>query len=149
MADYSTRRYGALVLQNLLMAELVKRGRDVVEPGVLREVLLDHQAAARGGVSERVLGILREQLGVCLVVTGEVEEFSLAPSGADLALPSLDFGLRLIDARQSRLVASIDLARDGDDGESVFGRGREYSLVRLARACMAEVAEWISEEEDR
>jgi hypothetical protein len=147
--DYSLRRHGAEVLQNLLMAELVARDWSVVEPGIVREALLDRQRAARGGVSDAVLEILRDEVGTCLVVTGEVEEFAVAPSDMDAAVPRIDYGLRLIDARQFRLLASIDRRRDGMEGETLFARGREYSMARVVRSSMAEVVEWIEEEGDQ
>jgi TolB-like protein len=148
MEDYSGRRHGAEVLQNLLMTELVARAWPVVEPGVVSEVLLDEQRLARGGASNEILRVLRDRLSVCYVVTGEVEEFKLAPSGVENAVPRIDFGLRLIDARAERLVASIDLARDGMEGEFLFGRGREYSIVRLARESISDVVTWIEKEGD-
>jgi hypothetical protein len=149
LEDYSQRRHGAEVLQNLLMAELVARDWQVVEPGIVREFLLDERQMARGGVPDLVLRTLRERIGTCLVVTGEVEEFSVAPSDVDAAVPKLDFGLRLINARTGRLLASINRTRSGMEGERFFARGREYSMVRLARSSMDGVVSWIAEEGER
>lgn len=149
LADYSERRHGAEVLQNLLMAELVANGWAVVEPGVVREILLEAQRMARGGVPDEVLAILRDSIGVCLVVTGEVEEFSVAPSQVDIAVPRLSYGLRLVDGRSGRLLAAIDPARDGMEGEFLFERGREYSMARLARGTMSDVVAWITQQGDQ
>ena len=147
--DYSNSPYGAEVLQNLLMAELVEHGWAVVEPGFVREILLDAQRVARGGVSDEVRDILRDELGVCWVVTGEVETFVVSPGGQEAAVPSLGFGLRLVDARGSGLRATLELERDGAEGEGLFRRGREYSVARLARTVMEEVVEWMQREGDR
>jgi TolB-like protein len=149
LTDYSKRRHGAEVLQNLLMSELVARDWDVVEPGIVREVLLEQQQMARGGVSEEVMQTLRDKIGVCLVVTGEVEEFAVAPSDMDASVPRINYGLRLVDVQNARLLASIDRTRDGMEGETFFARGREYSMARVVRSSMNEVAEWIAEKGDQ
>ena len=147
--DYSERRHGAEVVLNLMISELVAREWDVIEPGILHEILLDEQLTARGGITDEVLEMVREQLGVCFVVTGELEFFTITPSGIDVSVPRLGYGLRLIDARSGRLLASIDLDRDGSDGETLFAHGREYSMARLARTSLADVMTWIEEEGDR
>lgn len=147
--DYSERRHGAEVLHNLLLSELVAHDWEVVEPGIVRQILLDEQRTARGGVSLEVLSILREQLGVCLVVTGELEIFTQTASGVDVSVPRLGYGLRLIDAQSGRLLASIDRARDGSEGETLFTRGREYSMARLARETLEDVVTWMAEEGDQ
>jgi hypothetical protein len=137
MDDFSRRRHGAKVLENLLMAELVGRDWSIVEPGMIREALLAHQKAARGGVSYEVLRMLREETGACLVITGEVGEFSVTAAGVAASVPRLEYGVRLIDALELRLVDSIDRARDGRDAETVFELGREYSIARLARSSIS------------
>lgn len=149
MDDYSSRRHGARVIENLLIAELIRRDWAVVEPGVLREVLLDHSQAARGGVSDEVLELLRRELGTCFVLTGAVEDFALAPAGGEVAVPHLDYGIRLIDAREMRLVDAVNESRNGLQGETVFGRGREYSMARLARASIEDLLEDLDVERAR
>jgi hypothetical protein len=147
--DYSERRNGAEVLLNLMISELVSREWHVIEPGVLREMLLGEQKTARGGITDEVLGMVRDQLGVCFVVTGELEFFTITTSGIHVSVPRLGYGLRLIDARSLRLLASIDLDRDGSEGETLFAHGREYSMARLARTSLRDVVTWIEEEGDR
>lgn len=147
--DYSNSRYAAEIVQNLLMAELVEQDWALVEPGFVQEILLDAQRVARGGVSREVREILRNRLGVCWVLTGELESFVVSPGGQEAAVPSLEFGLRLVDARRPGLRATLDLARTGADAEGLFGTGREYSMARLARSCLDDVVEWMSERGDR
>jgi len=147
--DYSSRRHGAKVLENLLIAELVQRGWSVTEPGAVREALLAHETTARGGVSDEVSKIFAEELGACYVITGEVEEFSLAAAGQAGAVPHLEYGLRVIDARTASLVDAADQIRDGLDGETFLGRGREYSMARLARTSVCDLLDELDLEGDR
>lgn len=146
--DYSNSRYAAEVVQNLLMAELVAHDWSIVEPGFVREILLDEQRVARGGVSREVREILRRELGVCWVLTGDLAAFEVSPSGQDAAVPHLEFALRLIDARRGELRAALEVERDGADGEGLFGLGREYSMSRLTRVCTKDVVEWMRREAD-
>jgi TolB-like protein len=137
--DYSTRRHGAKVLENLLIAELADRSWSVVEPGMIRELLLEHRLVARGGAPHEVSRMLREELDVCYVLTGEVDRFDLTVSGLPASVPHIEYGIRLVDGRSQRLVASVDQVRDGLDGETLLGLGREYSMARLARTSIRDV----------
>jgi len=146
--DYSNGRYAAEIVQNLLTAELVANDWSIVEPGFVREILLDEQKVARGGVSREVREILRRELGVCWVLTGDLAAFEVSPSGQEAAVPLLEFALRLVDARRGELSATLEVRRDGDDGEGLFRRGREYSMARLTRTCLDDVIEWLRREAD-
>lgn len=147
--DHSDSRYAAEILQSFFMAAMVEADWRIVEPGFVRELLLDHQRVARGGVTTEVLELLRDELGVCWVVTGEVETFRIATDNGGSSVPSVDFGLRLVDARNPRLVSTLQLARDGAQGEGLFGRGREYSIARVVQHCMNDVTRWMDREGER
>lgn len=146
--DYSNSRYAAEIVQNLLIAELVANDWSIVEPGFVREVLLDEQKVAQGGVSREVREILRRDLGVCWVITGDLADFAVSPSGQEAAVPVIEFALRLVDARRGSLLATVEIRRAGDDGEGLFRFGREYSMARLTRSCMKDVLEWMRREAD-
>lgn len=147
--DHSESRYAAEILQSFFMAAMVEADWRIVEPGFVRELLLDHQRVVRGGVTTEVLELLRDELGVCWVVTGEVETFRIATDSGGSSVPAVDFGLRLVDARNPRLVSTLQLARDGAQGEGLFGRGREYSIARVVQHCMEDITRWMHREGDR
>ena len=125
---------------------MAEDGWTITEPGFVREILLDEQRVARGGVSREVREILRRDLGVCWILTGDLAAFEVSPSGQEAALPRLEFALRLIDARRGVLSATLEVERDGADGEGLFRRGREYSMSRLTRVCTQDVVEWMRRE---
>jgi hypothetical protein len=83
--------------------------------------------------------MLREELDVCYVLTGEVDRFDLTVSGFAASVPHIEYGVRLVDGRSQELVASVDQVRDGLDGETLLGLGREYSMARLARTSIRDV----------
>ena len=147
--DHSESRYAAEILQSFFMAAMVGAEWRIVEPGFVHELLLDHQSVLRGGVTSEVLELLRAELGVCWVVTGEVETFRIATDSGGSSVPTVDFGLRLVDARNPRLVSTLQLARDGAQGEGLFGRGREYSIARVVQHCMEDITRWMHREGDR
>ena len=144
--NHSGRRYGAAVLLNQLLGAWIERGIPTVEPGFVDEVLLGAQLVARGGIANTALDLLRRELAIDWVLTGELETFDFTPSGTEAAVPSLAFGLRLVDAERHRLVSSFDLERDGLRGQRLFQRGREHSTVGLARSCAEEAVRWFVEE---
>lgn len=137
--DFSERGFAGDIVAGILTTALVSRGYDVVESGVMRGVALEHRSVLRGGVGHPMLDLLHE-LGADFVVTGEVAEFRPARGAADFAVPTLDFGARLVDVRERRLVLTFDRTRNGRDGEFMLEIGRVFSVGRLARRELEELA---------
>jgi TolB-like protein len=144
--NHSGRMYGTEVLLHQLLGVWIERGIPTVEPGFVDEVLLGAQLVARGGIAKPALDLLRRELEIEWILTGELETFDFTPSGTEAAVPFLAFGLRLVDAERHRLVSSFDLERDGLRGQRLFQRGREHSTVGLARSCAEEAVRWFVEE---
>jgi hypothetical protein len=124
-------------VSSILASELVHRGFDVVEPGLVRGLFLESRTVLRGEINLPILEQLVDAFEVDFVVTGEVETFQTARGAIEQATPSVDFGARLVDARDQRLVLTFDESRGGRDGELVLGVGRTYSLGRLVRGTLS------------
>ena len=117
----------------LLLSELWRQGYEVVEPGEVATTLAELRSLPRGEISTEEISRLREKLQVDLIVTGTVYRFVPSRGNSFESPPQIEMGLRLIDATDGRVLASVSSTRIGDDSEGPFGVGRCYSLGRLTQ----------------
>jgi hypothetical protein len=120
---------------------------DVIEPGVLRQALLDARVIQDEGVSLAQVDAVRALLNVDVVVSGRVSDFESL--GIDIGSPAVGFTANAIDARSRRVVwASFSFAR-GDDGVHLFGTGHVRSAVALTSDLVRGVVERLEDETRR
>jgi hypothetical protein len=129
---------------DLVALQFVRRlaGRpeiEVVEPGVVREVLLQTRLVQSGGISLAQADVLRELLDVDMVVTGRVAEWE-DPGGGG-ATPRVAFSSRGIDTRARQVVWTATSGNRGDQGVFFFGRGRITTAETLASEAVLGVVE--------
>lgn len=118
-------------VSNLMLSSLVGAGYRVLEPGVVREYLLSRAKAFKGEIDLSSLAVLAEEESISYAITGTVESFEPARGGSAGAVPSVSLSARVINARSGRLLDAWYDERTGRDGESLFQRGRTYSLTAL------------------
>ncbi|MEK7284081.1 MAG: hypothetical protein AAB249_09745 [Acidobacteriota bacterium] len=130
-SDDSTTRHAGDVLFLQVLKSLVDAGSaEILEPGVVREVLLKARLVQEQGPSIPQADLLRALLEVDVVLFGEVIEYIEAGAGA--AEPEIEFSIRAIDtARRQAIWSSVSHGR-GDDGVFFFERGRVPTAHELA-----------------
>jgi hypothetical protein len=89
-------------------------GYDVLEPGVVRQALLDARVIQEEGVSLPQVDAVRALLNVDVVVSGRVTQYD--PLGLSPGSPASGFSARAIDARTRRVVWASFSYAEGDDG---------------------------------
>lgn len=137
--DESGRRRGGDVVPLLLVRYLAASpAMDVLEPGSVRETLLQNRVIMEGGVSLAQVEVIRSLLQVDYVVTGTVSELGefLGRNGS----PRVQFTVRVIDARTNQAVWSSISHNEGDDKVVFFGCGRIRSATALASEMARQVA---------
>lgn len=87
---------------------------EIVEPGVVRQALLDTRVIQEDGVSLAQVDTVRALLDVDIVVSGRITQYD--PLGLSPGSPSSGFSARAIDARTRRVVWSSFSYAAGDDG---------------------------------
>lgn len=130
-SDDSTTRHAGEILFLQVLRSLVEAGSaEVLEPGVVREVLLKARLVQEQGPSIPQADLLRALLEVDVVLFGEVSEYIEA--GAGTAEPEIEFLVRGIDtARRQAIWSSVSHGR-GDDGVFFFDWGRVETAHELA-----------------
>lgn len=103
-------------------------GFTVVEPGQVRQVLIDTRLVQEGGIAMAQADVLRDLLDVDLVVTGTVTEYLEAAPGRP---PQVEFTVRGIDTRSRQVSWNARSAASGEKKLSWFGAGGIGTAHRL------------------
>jgi hypothetical protein len=141
------REVGEVVALQFVKHLLAASHGTVVEPGVVRNALLEARVIQDGGPSLSQVDALRALLDVDLVVSGSVSDFEL--SGSAPRTPFVVFTARAIDAASRQVVwSSVSHAR-GDDGLRLFGSGHVRSGIELASRLVEGVVANVSKEIER
>ncbi len=136
----STRRNAGEILAHHFIRELSNAGKfDVVEPGEVRQVLLQSRTIMEGGLSLPQADILRAALNVDLVVTGIVTEYQDYVGG--WGNPKVEFSARVFDMKTRQIVWSSASYNQGDDGVYFFNRGKVNTAHGMASEMVRSVVE--------
>jgi hypothetical protein len=128
------RQAGELVALQVVRHLAPRRDLQVVEPGLVRQALLQARLVAEDGVSGPQVDLLRVVLKADLVVTGAVFDYE---DGRGLFEPPVvDFTTTVFDATQNRVVWSSLSHGTGADGVYLFDWGR----IRTAHALSSRMA---------
>ncbi|HKQ63184.1 MAG TPA: hypothetical protein VJS92_17990, partial [Candidatus Polarisedimenticolaceae bacterium] len=137
--DSPRRGAGELVALEIVR-HLASRGElETIEPGVVREALLQSRMIGSEGVSTPQLELLGVMLHPDLVVSGTVFEYA---DGIALDQPpAVDFITQVFDVRQGRIVWSSLSHNSGADGVRLFDWGRVRTAQGLSSRMVAQVVE--------
>ena len=138
--ESATRHAGDILWLQVLRSLVDAGGIEVIEPGVVREVLLNARLIQEGGPSIPQADLLRALLQVDVVVFGEVTQY--VEPGPGTADPEIEFSLRAIDAARRQVIWSSVSHGRGDDRVFFFNVGRIATAhelaAELARAVIGE-----------
>jgi len=119
----SDRKNGGEITALHFVKELTRiEAFDVVEPGVVRQGLLNLRVIMEEGVSLANADIIFGILNVDLILSGKVLDYQ-DYQGAS-GTPKVNFSVLLIDTKSRRIVWSSDSYNQGDDGVFFFGCGK-------------------------
>jgi TolB-like protein len=141
LANLSGRLESGDLTSRLFYAELSRTGTcDLVDWGDVERLVETLRVRDTGAPTPAQLEALRDSTGARYVIAGSVLESGTVrtPEGD---VPSVGVSLRLIDATSRRAVWADARFRTGQDGETLFGWGRETSLTRLTERLAREMFE--------
>ena len=124
------RRAGEIVALHFVRRLASRPEVDVVEPGLVRQVLLSTRIIPEGGIAFAQADLLKGILGADLVVTGEVLDYE-DPEGPE-PVPVVDFSVQLLDTSVRRVVWSSYSHNSGIDRVWFFEHGRIRTANVLA-----------------
>lgn len=125
----SKRRFaGELIGLHFLQHLVNDRRFQVLEPGIVRQAMLDNRIVLPQGLSVADTRLLFAKIHADLLVAGTVVDF-VDPGGR---IPSLDFQVYAISRKKNKMVWSSQSIDRGDEGLHFFGLGRIHTASELA-----------------
>jgi TolB-like protein len=125
----------------LILVELARLpGVSVVEPGKVEAVLDQEPWLLFDRIPPDLVDRFGEEMEADALLVGSILAYGQR-DGAVGPVPEVSVACRLLEVPGGKILWSVVHSRDGEDGESVFGLGREESLNRLAREAVRETLE--------
>jgi TolB-like protein len=127
----SERKYGAEIVSLHFVKHLKEFEQfDVIEPGIVRQQLLNLRIIMDQGVSLADAGAIFAMLNVDLVVTGQVLDYQ--DYQGSFGKPKVDFTAEVIERKSREVVWSSTSYNTGDDGVFFFDWGRVNTAHAMA-----------------
>ena len=129
VVDAAWRDAGEVLGSQFVRWLLATGDMDVLEPGVVREALLQARVIQEDGPSLPQVDALSALLDLDLIVSGRVTDYEAM--GSAPGTPFLGFSARAIDVRTRQAVWSSFSFGRGDDRVGLFGTARVRSSITL------------------
>jgi TolB-like protein len=127
------------VVLNALVVELLATHRlNVVDPGLVDEVVQRQRLRLTDRLSLPALQAVGAALGVQYVFVGTVNEYTLVRD-EQAVIPTVSIALRMVSCTTGNIVWASTHAKRGDDSETMFRLGRISSLEELATVTAREM----------
>jgi hypothetical protein len=126
----NTRAAGDALTLDLLRQLHAQPQLEVIEPGLVRQRLLDYRVMIGQGVSVDGARLLLEMLDADLILTGIVFQADEPEHGA--GIPLLSFSLTMLDRKADEIVWKSSSIHRGDDGVLLFDAGTVTTGPSLA-----------------
>jgi TolB-like protein len=131
LTNESGRKYAGEIMVSHLLRELIRGNYfTVVEPGLIKERMLEYRMIMYEGISLPDANLIARELDADLILTGRVLYYE-ERSGAS-GSPKVGFSLVLIDRRNQEVVWSSNSISEGYDPVFLFDWGRINTVSRLA-----------------
>lgn len=127
------------IASSYLLTRLVDDGMRVVEPGVVRETFLEMNRAPRGEIDHELIDVLHDSLGVDVVITGAVDDFSVTPAGEGGWKADISFGARLIDANSHRIESAPYVIKQVQSRSGLLPGGADYPPAEVVTQAVGDV----------
>lgn len=132
LENLTTKAEAGEVLSRIVMMSLSRSAQcQVVEPGDVNAALDLLGIRYTGSVSRDQLQALAGKIGMDFLMVGSVLETGKVRT-AYAEVPSVGLALRVLDVTTGRVVWADMRFRDGADGETLFGWGRQTNEQKLA-----------------
>jgi hypothetical protein len=131
IANESGRKFAGEIMVSHFLTEIVKGKQFIVlEPGLIKERMLDYRIVMYEGISITDATLLARELGADLILSGRVlyyqEHTKLSNN------PKVGFSLLLINRENQEVVWSSNSLNEGNDAVYLFDWGRISTVSRLS-----------------
>ncbi len=129
--NLSERKYAGEIMALQFIKEL--RDREnlfVIEPGVIRQALLDMRIIMSDGISAADTDLVFSRLNADLILSGRILDYQdyQGPAGT----PKVDFAAQITERKSREVVWTVKCYNQGDDGVFFFDWGRINTAYAMA-----------------
>ncbi len=142
--NLSDRKYAGDIMVLHFIEELIRDGFDVVEPGVMRQRLLNMRIVMNEGISLKDADVISLSLKADLVIGGKVIYYEDAWQAG---VPKVDFSTLIIEKMTKTILWASKSYNRGDDGVFFFDRGRISTAGALASQMTRNITAKLSEKQ--
>lgn len=136
----SGRKYAGEIMALHIIQEMRRLGNfQVVEPGMVRNKLLEYRLIMEGGMSLANADVIFDILRSNLVLTGKVMDYQDARGEA--GIPSVDFSASIVNKESHTTVLSAQSYNTGDERVHMFELGKISTASTLADQMVRGIAE--------
>lgn len=128
--NLSEIKKAGLLTTNILLTTLVEKGYNIIEPGIIENIMLKNKRILRGEIDFLTLNQITSQMDIDIIITGSVDNFQFARGSRQA---ELEIGIRTIDASNGKIISMYNNYSKGNDSESIFGMGKIDALGNLIR----------------
>jgi hypothetical protein len=140
----SQRRFaGEIIALHFVKQLWMLENFTLLEPGIVRRVLLKYRIIMDYGISKAQADILLSKLDVDFILTGNIFDYQDYQGGS--GIPKVDFSSRLIERQSREVVWSCRSFNEGDDGVFFFDWGTMHTAYSMATEMVSSAVETIFE----
>ncbi len=119
------------IVTALMLPKLASMKLEVIEPGVVEELLATRKTMPRGEIDLETMAELKDRFGVDFVVTGSVDDFSPGRGDEKTSNPQVEMTVRYLWTGSRSVAGLMSGQTAGQQSEWIFGVGRQYSFANL------------------
>jgi hypothetical protein len=139
LENTSERKGAAIIVTDIVVAHLVKRGFSVIEPGEVAEALIALRSAPFGSIDLETLRGLRQRTGAGAVLLGTVHDYNEGIQRGGTTSPSVALDLRILETESGRIIWSAHHEGEGANYRVVLDFGKIRSMVPLVNEVIHEM----------
>jgi TolB-like protein len=142
--NLSERRYaGEIIAQNFVQQIVIQRKFSVIEPGIIRQLLLEMRIIMDDGISLADAHALFSKLNVDLILAGKIFDYQDYPGTSGKA--KVDFSALAIERQSREVVWVCQSHNEGDYGVFFFDWGKINTAHTMASEMVASALETLVE----
>ena len=127
------------IVMNSLLVELLDLDLfEIVDPGIVDEVILQKRIRYTDRLPMETMQELGSRMGANYLLLGSIHQFDMITDKVEI-LPVISISLRIVGSETGTIVWAATHTKRGDDTESVFGLGRIDTLERLTAVTVKEI----------
>ncbi len=123
--------HAADIVTNIILPRLYAMNLDVLEPGLVEELMADRKTISRGEIDLATMDEIKKRYHVDFIIPGSVDQFEPGRGDERTANPMVEMSIRYLWTGSRSVAGLMGCVATGKEHDFIFGTGREYSIANL------------------